>query len=1158
MEQPSVITRLHVLRRTVRLRLLVYGASAVAMGGILSFLTIVAFDWLLWLPSLLRIVAAALFVGGFLGATWYWLVKPLRARIGIDEIAGRLERHFGNLHDRLSSTVNFLDRGDAGSSQMMQQVVAKTEQITRDMPLESVLSLRPLLLRCASLMLSVAVLCAILLVDPYWIRSGFDRYVYPFGDTEWPRTVSIVPLTGDETVAVGESVTVRMKIERGLDEALRGVVHLREPDGSTIALTMQREQDTVFYTTIDAVTEELTYWFEAGDDSTRSDPSTIRAVHRPAVLEALAVVEPPPYAARRTTRVQDLSDGAVKAPVAGYVTVAVRSTKPIPSVETGSVTGLRCESGELIPLAVDPEDSYAASTRLKVTGDTHFRIELRDEEGFENRGAVRHSILAVPDGPPVVTILEPKAVTELTPTGSVRLVIRVEDDFGVTRLDLNAERLGTTDTHSVSLTARLAAVDESEGAEAVAEYLWSVETLSLSPGDQLVYRVSATDNCTAQEETGQVGLSTPMRIKIISDVEFDIRLRDDLALLEARIREAALDQVDILDLTTELLQTGAEHAPLSEAQREAVASAAAREARLVRRLRDLSRRFLDITRRMEQNHAGDEEARRQVASLGDNLLQIAAGPMTSAGTRLSEARELASAEDQQDALQAAARHEEAAADRLQALIHTMAQWGSFRGLVTKTRDLLDRQSALRTRTIELGKSMLGKPVESLTAEEAAALIRLLREQGQLGVDVDNLLERMTRLSTAAKDKDPSGADAMDAALRAAGAHDLTRHLRGSVRAIESNRTAAAVMDQKRAEAAFKKMLDALKERESRELEQLRKYLQRADEQVAHLIEEQQALRSATEEAGLMGADAETFGALEQQQRLLRRNTKLVSEDLAQLRRTAPAARVIRQAVHPMGTAETELQKLRADTANTAQDEAIELLKDAQARLEELAREAEELALQRSLAQIHDDLEEILAAQITVNGRIGKLKGAVEARERVSRAEAREASKLSREQAQVRRMIDEVLPDFEQVIVYMWALTRVGDWMDASRSRLNDRRIDDELVDLTDRITRELKKLIQAIVETRAMPLTTEFVEAEGGGGGGAGHVMQTKPVPTVAELLVLRSMQGDINERTQELHQSLDLQNATEQQLRKLEEIGEDQTEVRRLTEMVTGRVRQP
>jgi hypothetical protein len=354
------------------------------------------------------------------------------------------------------------------------------------------------------------------------------------------------------------------------------------------------------------------------------------------------------------------------------------------------------------------------------------------------------------------------------------------------------------------------------------------------------------------------------------------------------------------------------------------------------------------------------------------------------------------------------------------------------------------------------------------------------------------------------------------------------------------------------------MLAALRERDERELAQLRKQLERAEEQVAALIEEQKALKSATGEAGLLGADQATFGTLEGDQRTLGRNAKSLGEELAETPKAAAAGRLVRRSAAPMGKAEGELRERRADSATLAQDEALKLLGEALADLETLARQSQEEAMRRTLTHIHDDLEAMLAAQRAVNAGIDKLHTAVAELGRVGRTEAREASKLSREQGEIREMVAGVLPDLEKVVVYDWAMKRVARWMDDSRTRLDAREIDEELRTTTDRIARELEKLIAAVVETQSLPMSTEFAEADMENGGGEGASASGPPIPTVAELLVLRGMQVDINERTRSLDEAFDPQAATETQLRQLSVIGEDQAEVRRLTELVTSRAQQP
>ena len=168
--------------------------------------------------------------------------------------------------------------GSSDSAELTARVVANTDAETSRLPLESVLSLRPLG-RCALwFAVSVCVFGFVLGTAPDWVRTGLYRYIDPFGAVEWPRRVEIVPLTAAESVAMGESVTVRMAVQRGLHDRLRAIVQLREPNGEVSVRTAQRDSDSTFFATIDAVTSDLEYWFEAGDASTaetnRADGST--------------------------------------------------------------------------------------------------------------------------------------------------------------------------------------------------------------------------------------------------------------------------------------------------------------------------------------------------------------------------------------------------------------------------------------------------------------------------------------------------------------------------------------------------------------------------------------------------------------------------------------------------------------------------------------------------------------------------------------------------------------------------------------------------------------------------------------------------------------------------------------------------------------------
>lgn len=1154
MQKAQFIQRLERFRGSVRRRLVGYGLLAVPAGGLAATLTVIFLDWALVLPATLRIIVTGFFFLGFLLATHRWIIQPLRAKLDVPRLAHRLERHFPELREQLSSAVNFVHQPDAGSPALVQHMLHQTDRLLENLKLEQAVSAKPLATRGILLGAGVLALAGLALAAPSWLRTGVHRYLAPYGPVEWPRSVSIVPLTGDLTVAVGESATLGMRIERGLTDNLRGLVHLRESDGTIVTRALQREPDGLFRATIDSVADDLQYWFEAGDDSTEKEPRTIQVVRRPVVVEALASVEPPPYATRRTPREHDLASGSVRAPHGGTVTVSVRSSKPIGvDPATGmSLAALATENQGRIPLQSSSQHPHELSTRLTVEGDVDFRVELVDETGLTNHGSPRYSIQAVSDAPPTVTVMEPRAESEITTGGSVNLVLRAEDDFGLSDFRLVAIRESDGQTTETSLSEEVHRLPESERGELLIHHTWSAAGLGLTAGDRLVITAEAVDN-HPQAAVDRTGKSAPIRVRIISDVEFEIRLRDDLARLEERIRRAVVDQSELLDRTAALIRPDDDDRPWSDVDREGASVNAMRQGRLARRVGEVGRRLEDLADQARRNRPHDPNIHGQMAALAQALGEIAGGPMTQAGEELHRAHEQVSKDgtphDPQAALRSAAHDQETAANRLRLLGEVMAQWGTFQGLATKTRDLLDRQQAIQDQTAQIGQSTLGKPRESLSADEAAALKRAQRQQEQLHADVEQHLARLADLAKPNSGTESADQQSVEAALRAARAQELTRHLKAAGDAIGENRTSAAALEQRASSEALRGMIQALNRRERRELENLKKDVERSAELIEALIKEQELLQAQVKDSA---RDTAGWSAFQQEQRRLKGNTRLLAEELAESRRLAPAAAPTRDAVAPMEKAEAHLRGQQSDPAITAQDEAIGFLKDALLRLREIDTLLADEEFLRSLGEIRDELEAMLNAQVGINDGAEKLRAASAQAGRLNRTEAREASRLAQQQQENRARIAALRPALAKVVVYDWALERVGGWMDFIRLRLDDRRLDDELSVAGKRIVRELDQLVRALAETQNFPKKQDFADSSAEGGEGEGGSAQAKPVPPLAELLVLKAKQLEINGRTRNLAETVDLDQASESQLRELKVLAEDQSEVRRLAERIT------
>ncbi len=1152
----QLLEQLESLRRRVRRRLLAYGICTVLGGGVAAWVTIVTVDWLIWLPAVLRMFVAAVFLIGFVAATWRWIIGPLHAHLGVDEIAARLERHFPHLRDRLSSTVNFLNNPTAGSPRMIGQVIANTDELVSSMSLHEVLVLRPLIRQMFLLVFAVTIVVGVTMTSSSWVRTGLYRYIYPFGEIDWPRRVAIQPLTGHDAVPIGESFTVKLRVDRGLTDSLRCVVRLKDPKGNISSLAMQRDDGHRFFATIDVVTSDLQYWFEAGDATTKKHPFTLQAVRRPEVVSLSAQVYAPSYAKEQAPRDVDFSQGSIEATIGGKVVVQVRASKPIRLSTGDSKVGLRLTDATLLPLVATSPDQTTLTATLEIRNDISFRVELQDNDGLSNRGGLLYAIHAIEDAPPTVLIERPQATVEVTPHGQVDFYIRASDDFGLASLQLVATGSDDAKLFARSLQGEEVHEDDKQRVVRTAKETLSLENFPLQANDTLRLEAIAVDNRNLDAGGPQTSRSSTVLVRIISQLEFSIRLRDELARMEDHIRRISLDQSERIDDAQMLRDKLIDDPDVTLNQREAALALADKQARLVRRLREVRRRMSTLVERMVSNQSHKDQSAQQVGQLERMLGDIADGPMSQARSFLRNAAEKKDADTSVDDMHDAVREQQQAVAQLQQVLRDMSQWGNYRGLIVRTRDLLDRQGQLHSETSEFGKRAMGKTVDELSQPQAADLKRIERRQTQLGEDVAQLLAHMNELRTSIEKKDQSTSDAMDAALRAIRSHRLQKHLRDAVKAIQSNRTAAANIEQKKVAEGIGRMIQALRQRDTRELARLQKEATKAIDQVTELLQQQRQLQRATEETISQGEDEQVLGDLSQQQRQLRRNTGQLSRELADVERLASASRLVQSAANVMHDAQQQLVSDTPNQATISQEEAINILEEALARLEKANKQFEQESMRRHLAQIREDMEKLRAAQVTVNDRVITLHEQVEKKKRVTRREAREASKLAKSQASVRALLDELLPDMEKVPVYDWVLRRVAGWMDTSRDWLNTRKIDTQLVETTARILRELDQLIAAIKETQEAPIDTEFAEAEGGGGRGQGGSMTQKPIPTMAELIVLKAMQVSINERTIATNERVDWDDPTELDLRQLTIIAEDQAEVQLLTDKLTTKAR--
>lgn len=528
-----------------------------------------------------------------------------------------------------------------------------------------------------------------------------------------------------------------------------------------------------------------------------------------------------------------------------------------------------------------------------------------------------------------------------------------------------------------------------------------------------------------------------------------------------------------------------------------------------------------------------------------------------------------------DLLAEAVDRQKAAAKTLRDILRQMDRWGDFRSLVTKTRDLIGRQQRLRTQTTELGRRTIGKRRAELSEALQGELRQLRRRQGQLAEELETLLNRLRNTSKPtdgnswaatlrpASEKSSelsrgisaSAAAAMENALRAAIAGEVAQRMLDASDAIQTNRLAGAGVHQRSARQGLSKMLAHLEEREVRRLAELAKLTEDALRAVAHLLAEQEELLAATHEAITVASENRVFVSQSSQQGRLEQNAHELGKDLGESVDTADAGDLVRQAARIMTRAKQALSDARGSEASQAQEDAVDRLRDATNLLEERARKAAHAASQKLMAAMRTRLEDVRGRQRGINDNTSKVIDTVTAKGRLERATARRAAKLARSQTTLRQTTEQLRKTLARTVVYDRVLKSVVSGMQTSQESLQTRQLNRALRSVQKRIVRRLDQLIRALLEAQALPPPDEFAGGGIGGAGGAGAGSQP-PIPTAAELLMIKTMQTDLLAETNELARASSAGvEPSEDRLSTIETLGKRQRELRELTELLVKEV---
>lgn len=1148
-------SRLLYLRNRLRQMTWLYGLSwlvavvfgATLVAGLLDFSLRIEDAGLRFLFALAIVLS-----GGWIA--WRLLIRPLRRKITDVDIALRIEKRYPGFNDSLASTVQFLQAGSdprLGSPEMQKRLVEKTVEQVERVSLSDIIETR----RVRKVALCAVGICLLAAILAGWNQAAaataLHRLMFPFANRPWPKTTelqlvdeSFEPLKFDIAeplrLAKGDTLDIYVEDLKGtLPEEVRMEYKFGEEDeviSEVLRRTTLRDKQGVAHdvcvASVVATKGPMKFRAVGGDDDEM--PWQLLEVVPPPLIENLQISLTPPEYSGQTPETLPEGVGHIRGLVGTKVHLKAKANKPLQSAH------LRVK--DLPPLRVALSNNgrqLEVDFVIPEPGVYSWWFDLKDLQGFQNANAPRYEVRGTADLVPDVWIDEPGRDRNVTPTAMVPLIVGAKDDLGLKEMRVKY-RIGE-DPKTPAMTIPLFSGDDRPTQHRV-EYEWELAGLQLQPGMVVTFHAEALDDYDLDGQQ-HVGRSIDRKLVIVAPDEKTAELNfqqggliDELDTAH-KMQEQTHDQVEQLKI--QLQKTGNLRFEDIDLLKRLEIEQRQINSRLSHPQEGLIAHTAELLKELKQNKIDDPDMEQRLKGIATEIAILQEDHLPTIEQELTNTRKMAQTKnglkpedngeekpnsdkpvsrDERAALERADNNQEAVLDSLGELLAQLSEWRHHRDVTGEVRDLIDTQEAINRDTAEVGRKTFGKRERDLTPQEQADLARLADRQRKQSQRVDELGKNFEDITKQLEKTSPTAAEI----LTDANAHLRDQAVAGSLQEtanqLSRNQIGEATGQQKDALDALNELSDILKNRSVSDTETLVKKLKEARDQIQELRERQEELKKKVDETEQLTQPEEREQQLEklrQEQEDVRREISSLARRLRRLQAQQPGSS-LRRAASRMEQVERLLQEDKGAEAEQEQQEVLDDLEQAERELAEEEQRAEEQLAREMLERIADELKSMIGQQQNVIDETNRLEALRRERGNWSRAQL----KSLRDLAEVQRHLQSETERLQEVVkaaeVFALALKGAARDMERAAERLDDRQTDGQTIARETSAKNRFEDLVAALDEEKGNK--SEPAEHQGGGGGKSNNGgPQTDGIPHLAQLKMLKTLQEDLIQRTEDL-----------------------------------------
>jgi len=493
-----IITRLREYRKRIAREHLQRGLLVTLLVGFILFGLAITAESLRYYSSdhrtiLLLIISGVLIL--LCAGTFIWWLIVRNGWIhsyDIHSVARDLGLHYPEISDQVTNALDLVHASAhyGFSDSLIQQAIQVTAKRLKSIPLSTAISphTRQRLLKVAVSILGFWVIVWAPFVHP--VSQAVVRLFHPGTTYPVPKPFSFTVQPGNTRLLDAEPLEIRVRVSGEQPEQV--MLTTTDITGEE-TIVLSPDSAGQYSHRIESVDTDLDYqvhapsphWWDRWDEI-RSPVYHVATLSRPQI-QSLAIKLIPPKYSGMPPRHQEITTTEIVALKGTQVQLMARTNKPVKDATVHF-------KGRKITQSMDISDR-GIRTAFPLLHPDVFTIQLKDVQGTANVNPVAYKLTPIADESPRVEILRPSDDVDLGDNLQIPLLLRLQDDYGFSRLAIQYQIIkpALQDQDSTWKSTGIP-LDQTREKATEISHLWDLNSLNLSPRDEIRYRAALWDN----------------------------------------------------------------------------------------------------------------------------------------------------------------------------------------------------------------------------------------------------------------------------------------------------------------------------------------------------------------------------------------------------------------------------------------------------------------------------------------------------------------------------------------------------------------------------------------------------------------------------------------------------------------------------------------